>query len=139
MIAVYQTGDAECILPQAMQVEEAADFASCFDEIEAYSLIDENSGMVTAVFGYRVCDDKAECFALLGDNVCYQLREMLVFLKKLIPEKMAELGLKCVYATIKKGFAAGVKFAEMLGFHWTADLPNFYLGCDYQLFERREI
>lgn len=139
MIAQYQTGDAEGILPQAVQSEEAAEFACCFEEIEAYSLIDEESEKVAAVFGYRIAaQGAAEGFALLGALSYVELREMVIFLKRFIPQKMAELGITKVCVTVKKGFDAGEKFAEMLGFHPTAALPQFYLGYDYQLFERRK-
>ena len=139
MITSYQTGDAQLVISQKAQREEAAEFAPFFDDIPAYSLIDDESGAVLAVFGYRlVTEDTAECFALMSEMCMLRLREMVMFLKQKISEEMRDLFLRRVIMTVKKNFAAGMKFAKILGFHLVAELPDFYLGQDYQLFERSE-
>ena len=67
------------------------------------------------------------------------LKQLVQFLKKIIPQKMAELRVDCLRVTVKKNFDAGYKFVSLLGFCYAAELPNFYAGVDYQLFERRKI
>ena len=138
MITKYQKGDAALIYPQPMQEKEALEFATFFDTIEAYSLIDETSGAVAAVFGFRLDDNSiAEGFALLSQISIRYLRELVQFLKNFIPQKMEEIGVKSLLVTVKKNFTAGKKFVSFLGFEHTAELPNFYGEDDYQLFERR--
>lgn len=138
MIVKYQKGDAALIYPQPMQEKEAMEFATFFDTIEAYSLIDEKSGAVAAVFGFRLNDKStAEGFALLSQISTRYLRELVQFLKIFIPQKMVEAGVKSLMVTVKKNFAAGRKFVSFLGFDYAAELPNFYQNDDYQLFERR--
>ena len=138
MIYQYQTGDAKLILPQAAQKDEAADYADAFEEIEAYSLKDETNAEVLAVFGFLLTDDEeAACFAIVSRNIGIRLREMIVFLRQMIPHKMAELRLKSAVMTVRQGFVAGARLARLLGFRAVAQIPDFYLGYDYQLFERR--
>lgn len=138
MITNYQKGDAALVLPQPMQVEEAAEFAAFFDTIEAYSLIDDKTGAVEAVFGFRVNDKTtAEGFALLSVISIRLLKQLVQFLKIFIQQKMMQTGVKILRATVKKNFRGGDKFLQLLGFDYAAELPNFYAGEDYQLFERR--
>lgn len=138
MITKYQTGDAALVLPQPMQADEAKEFADFFDTIEAYSLIDEKTGAVAAVFGFRLCDEmSAEGFALLSAISIRLLKQLVQFLKIFIRQKMIETNVKILRATVKKNFAGGYKFLYLLGFKHVAVLPDFYDGEDYQLFERR--
>ena len=138
MISDSRAGDAKLVLPQAMQADEAADYADAFDDIEAYSLMDEKSGDVLAVFGYQLInEDEAACFAIVSQHIGMKLREMIVFAQRLIEKKMDELHLQSVVMTVRHGFEAGDKLARRLGFRAVAWLPDFYLGYDYQLFERR--
>ena len=138
MIVKYQKGDAALIYPQPIQEKEALEFATFFDTIEAYSLIDEKCGAVAAVFGFRLNDNcAAEGFALLSQISIRYLRELVQFLKNFIPQKMIETGVKSLLVTVKKNFTAGKKFVSFLGFNYVAELPNFYGEDDYQLFERR--
>lgn len=140
MIVKYQKGDAALVLPQPMQEKEALEFATFFDTIEGYSLIDEKSGAVAAVFGFRLNDQStAEGFALLSQISIRYLRELVQFLKNFIPQKMAKIGIESLLVTVKKNFKAGEKFVSLLGFNYAAELPNFYGEDDYQLFERRVI
>lgn len=140
MIVKYQKGDAALVLPQPMQVNEANEFADFFDTIEAYSLIDDKSGAVAAVFGFCLCDETtAEGFALLSVISIRLLKQLVQFLKIFIQQKMVETKVKILRATVKKNFAGGHKFMELLGFNRVAVLPDFYAGEDYQLFERRII
>jgi len=138
MIMKYQEGDAALVLPQPMQIDEAADFADFFDTIEALSLVDETTGAVLAVWGFQKADENsAEAFALIGDLSMRWLKQLLCFLKSFIPQKMAELEVKVLSVTVKKNFKQGLKFVRLLGFDETETLENFYNGEDYQLFERR--
>jgi len=138
MIRRYQKGDAQSLAVQVAQTEEAQFFADEFQHIFAYTLCDEKA--VYAVFGWRYGEDEktAECFALVSGAIGIKLLELVRFLEKEIPSKMALHLVDCLIITVKKNFVAGRRLAELLGFSLVADLPQFFLGEDYQLFERKK-
>lgn len=136
MIREYQTGDAAKVKAQAAQ---AAEVSQCggFEEITGFSLVDGED--VLAVFGFRAdtVAREIDCFALVGQNAGRKLCEMVRFVRKKMPEVMEEQQAKAAVITVKVGFKAGERMAEMLGFSPVVKLAAFYNGEDYQLFERR--
>lgn len=136
MIEKYQAGDAAKVWLQPEQENEAAEFAAFFDGIEAYAL--RQNGQVLAVFGWRAAEEgAAECFALIGRQAGRRLLEMKRFIDKRLPELMRREGIKVMRMTVRCGFAAGRRFAGLLGFVPVMVLPRFFENCDYQLFERK--
>lgn len=136
MITAYQSGDAFKVEVQDEQKEEAEKFASFFDGIKAYSLID-NDGNIIAVCGYIINENKeGECFALLGKKCGRKMIEFVRFGQKEIPRVMRLYGLKRGLMTVRKGFLAGERLAHLFGFYAVGLLENFYLNNDYQLYER---
>jgi len=139
MIRKYIKGDAQKITAQKEQAEEAQLFASCFDYIHAYTLVDK-TGKIYAVFGWRQTDDiSGECFALLGDNCQSKLLEIVRFFNAEMPRVMQRYHFKYAFMTVKKKFIEARRLAELLGFSLVADLPLFFDGLDYQLFKRENL
>lgn len=137
MIRAYQKGDAKHVVVQDEQIKEAKNFVSCFETINAYSLVDDD-GTVLAVCGFIInTKSEGECFALLGKYCGKKLLEFVRFGKKEIPEKMKSLRIKKVFITVRKGFVAGERMARILGFYKVGVLKKFYLNNDYQLYERK--
>jgi hypothetical protein len=131
--------DARRVKVQKIQRKEAKKFALFFNDIRAYSVVDDNKE-IRAVFGYKIGHHQtAECFALRGENMGKFMPEFVRFLLKEIPKQMKINRVWRVTMSVKKGFDAGVRLARILGFCFVADLPRFYDGEDYQLFERVNI
>ncbi len=95
------------------------------------------AGDVLAVFGYvGQAGDAADCYALIAGDVGGRLIEAVRFLRREIPKVAARSGFASVRMTVRADFAAGKRFARMLGFLPVEILPDFFNGYDYQLFER---
>lgn len=105
---------------------------------------DGNGGRVLAVFGFRIeggditTGREAECFALVGIDAGRKLIEAVRYFRRYIPRQAVRLGVRRVTMTVRRGFAAGVRLAGMLGFSPAGILENFFNGEDYQIFERAE-
>ena len=139
MIRDYVSGDAQSVAVQCEQYDEARNFADFFDMITTYTLENERH-QILAVFGYRIgIENEAECFALIGKNIGRNMLEFIRFLLREIPGIMNEKNISKAVMTVKKNFSAGVRLAGVLGFKYAAELPLFYCGKDYQLFERNKI
>lgn len=140
MIRGYEVGDAGRVEVQEAQVKEGECFAKCFDEVSGYSLVDDGTGEVLAVFSYQVDEDEiAWCYALIGKKSGRKMLHIVRFLRCEIEEQMKRLGVKKVCMTVKKGFLAAERLARLLGFAEGALCPSFYDGMDYQIFERSKI
>lgn len=136
MMRVYQTGDVLKVKAQQAQIDEVFEAVKYFDEVGAYSLIDEDEN-VLAVFGFAVTGDgAADCYALVSQRVGKYLIEAIRFFNLMFPKLMKKFSLDVVYMTVKSQFRSGERFAGLLGFKKVSDLPQFYNGNDYQLFER---
>ena len=137
MMRKYLKGDAQKVIVQKEQVDEAKVFAACFDEINAYTFADENN-KIYAVFGWWQRNDICgECFALLGQDCGKKLLHIIRFFKREIPDVMQRYHLQYAFMTVKKNFIPAKRLAKLLGFSLAADLPLFFNGSDYQLFERK--
>lgn len=136
MIREYQTGDAAKVRVQAAQAAEALQSGG-FEEITGFSLVDGDD--VLAVFGFKTdaATGEINCFALVGHNAGRKLCEMVRFVQKKMLEVLDKQPAKVAVITVKSGFKAGERLAEMLNFSPVAKLEAFYNGEDYQLFERR--
>lgn len=122
-----------------MQREEIAEAIVGFENIEALSLTDDGDDIVLAVFGYQMIEDnEAECFALLGKNCGYKLLEVVRYFKRFIPMMMEKRKCRRVMMTVRCDFGEGRRFAEMLSFKAVEILPSFFMGRDYQVYERIE-
>ena len=138
MIRGYKNGDALQVKVQDAQKKEAEVFASFFDTIQAYSLIDENNEIL-AVCGFIINENhQGECFALFGKNSGKKMLELIRFLQKEIPKMMKKYQLNKAKMTVEKGFLAGERLAQLLGFCAAGVLPKFFFNNDYQLYERKE-
>lgn len=138
MIRRYKKGDALNVLVQEAQKEEFNEAVQAFDEVGAYSLVGDD-GEVLAVFGYALDEGNvADCYALISFNAGRYLLQAIRFLKAEIFKQAMRLKLSKLRMTVRTGFAAGVRFARLLGFDFTHNLPRFYNEIDYQLFERME-
>jgi len=138
MIRNYHKGDSFKVKVQSEQVGEASMYADFFDRITAFTLEDDNKEIM-AVFGYMICEqNRAECFALIGENIGRNMLQLVRFLIRFIPVEMRAHHISKVWMTVKKDFRAGRRLAELIGFYFAAELPRFYLDEDYQLFERKE-
>lgn len=143
MIRKYIRGDALKVDVQPEQKKEAIDGAAEFDRIEAVSLVGENNGRecVLAVFGFQVQitgkEKEAECFSLISGNIgSYRLLEAVKYLRRRISITAEEYDISRVYMTVRCGFAAGRRLAEILGFKPGIILPLYFNGNNYQIFER---
>ena len=138
MICHYKNGDALHVVVQEAQKNEAKVFACFFDTIHAYSQVDDN-GEILAVCGFMINENReGECFALLGKNCGKKMLELIRFLQKEIPRMMKKHRLTKALMTVEKGFLAGERLAQILGFYVVGVLPQFFLNNDYQLYERKE-
>lgn len=136
MIREYRNGDALKVLVQQAQADEAVEGAVCFDNVGKYSLVGTD-GTILGVFGFTgKAGGKAECYAFIADNAGRHLLEAVRFFWREIPPIWRKSGYAGAQMTVKKGFVAGERFARMLGFEFAGDLPKFFNGNDYQLFER---
>lgn len=138
MIRKYLTGDVYLLDVQHEQEAEVEENAAGFEQIEAFTLIDD-AGRVQAVFGYQetakgVCD----VYALLGKSCGRFMIELVRSMPKILHQAMRRYGWRRAQATIKKDFAAGKRFIVMLGFSYSGELPQFYGGNDYLLYEKEE-
>lgn len=136
VIRGYRNGDALRVLVQKAQIDEAEEGAVCFDNVGKYTLLN-TAGDVMAVFGYA--GEKggvADCYALIAETAGRNLFEAVRFLRLKIPEDIKREGFVGAQMTVKMDFAAGGRFARMLGFREAEILPKFYNENDYQLFER---
>lgn len=103
-----------------------------------------SGGRVLAVFGFRIeggditTGREAECFALVGIDAGRKLIEAVRYFRRYIPRQASRLGVRRVTMTVRRGFAAGVRLAGMLGFSPAGILEKFFNGEDYQIFERAE-
>ncbi len=123
---------------QEAQAEEARENVDGFEDIEAFTLVD-NGGRVQAVFGYQEMESgTCGAYALLGKDCGRQMIELVRFMPAQLRRAMQAYGWKRAQLTVKKDFAAGKRFAEMLGFAFWAELPQFYGGNDYLLYEMEE-
>lgn len=138
MIREYRNGDVLKVLVQKAQEDEFVEAAAGFDQVGAYTLVD-GVGDVLAVFGYAV-DGRgaADGYALISRRAGRYLLEPVRFGRMEIPRLMRRLKLVRFQITVKAGFAAGERFARLLGFEAAEILPRFYKENDYQLFERIE-
>ena len=137
MIKKYKIGDALKVDVQDEQVKEAEYNASFFDGITAYSMVNQK-GDVLAVLGFRVFDEKGECFALMGKNIGNRMIEFVRFANKKIKVEMKKQKVKKVFMTVKDGFIEAKRLAFMLGFSEVAKLPLFFDEKDYLLYVRKE-
>lgn len=138
MIREYRNGDALKVLVQKAQEDEFVEAVAGFDQVGAYTLVD-SADNVLAVFGYAVDGNEvADGYALISRLAGRRLLEPVRFGRGEIPRLMRRLRLARFRITVKTGFAAGVRFARLLGFEAAEILPRFYKENDYQLFERIE-
>ncbi len=136
MIRKYRNGDGLKVAVQKAQADEAVEGAAYFDNVGKYSLV-RSDGEVAAVFGYAgETGTVADCYALIAGDIGGQLIEAVRFFRSEIPLVLERYGFTGVQMTVKKNFAAGARFARMLGFDFAGELPKFYNENDYQLFER---
>ena len=137
MIRKYERGDVLKVDVQLEQLDEAEECGGFFEEITAYSLVDDK-GDVLAVMGYRIIRTGAECFALLGENVGSKMIELIRFIKCKIKVEATKNKVDRIFITVKDGFDNAKRMAEILGFVKVADLPLFFNGNDYLLYEKKE-
>lgn len=136
MIRKYQKGDAFLVEVQPEQASEAR-FASEYDDIEGITLCFAD-GRVAGVFGFiEDGEGGACCYGLVGKNAGGVLLEAVRFLRRFIEEEMCARGIFCTVMTVKKGFGAGARMAGLLGFMPGAVLEKYFMGKDYQIFERK--
>ena len=134
-IRAYQKGDALKVAVQKEQENEAKEFGLFFDEICAYSVVDDEE--IFGVFGYVIDEqNEAVCYALFSPKIRAHLRYLIRFIKKETAFICAQKKVVKVMMTVKKNFVKAKKFAHLLGFCYQRDLPKFYENTDYQLFER---
>lgn len=136
MIRRYRIGDALKVDVQYEQVDEAKEYGVFFDEIIAYSMVDDD-GIILAVIGYKIIEDRAECFALLGKNIGNKMIELVRFIQNKIKNDAIKWGINRILITVKDGFINAGRMANMLGFMKMAKLPSFFNGNDYFLYEKR--
>ena len=136
MIRKYKRGDALRIDVQKEQADEAKECRAFFDEIEAFTLVDDK-GKILAVMGYRIIKDRAECFALLGKTIKIKMIELVRFIKCKIKIESIKKKISKIFITVKVDFDNAKRMAEMLGFRQVARLPLFFNGKDYLLYEKR--
>ena len=137
MIRKYISGDVFKIRVQKEQEDEVYQAHFGFEEIEAFTLLDEDE--ILAVFGFRIDDkNEAECFALISYNIGRKLGEMVRFLVKKIPLLMRERGVFRTFMTVKSSFYQARRMAVLLGFEAVEKLPSFFYGNDYEIYERIE-
>ena len=137
MIRKYQKGDALKVCAQDEQKAEASAYAAFFDDINAYSQVNKK-GEITAVCGFGVEENgMAVCYALLGKNCGKNMIELVRFWQKEIPKMIKIYQFNRVVMTVRVGFTEGERLAKLLGFYATEVLQKFYLGNDYQLYERK--
>lgn len=137
MIRKYKKGDAFKVDVQKEQIVEAKECSKFFDEITAFSLIDEKEQLL-AVMGYRIIKDRAECFALLGQKVGLKMIELIKFIKRKMKIEADKKKVKRIFITVKDEFYNAKRMADILGFKEVAKLPLFFDGKDYLLYERKE-
>ena len=137
MIRKYKKGDAFKVDVQKEQIVEAKECSKFFDEITAFSLIDEKEQLL-AVMGYRIIKDRAECFALLGEKAGHKMTELIKFIKKKMKIEADKKKVKRIFITVKDEFYNAKRMADILGFKEVAKLPLFFDGKDYLLYERKE-
>ena len=137
MIRKYKKGDAFKVDVQKEQIDEAKECSKFFDEITAFSLIDEKEQLL-AVMGYRIIKDRAECFALLGQKVGLKMIELIKFIKRKMKIEADKKKVKRIFITVKDEFYNAKRMADILGFKEVAKLPLFFDGKDYLLYERKE-
>lgn len=134
-VRAYQKGDALRVAVQKEQKNEAKDFGLFFDEICAYSVVDDEA--IEGVFGYVIDEqNEAICYALFSPKIASHLRYLIRFIKKETAFICAQKKVVKVMMTVNKNFVKAKKFAKLLGFCYQRDLPKFYQDEDYQLFER---
>ncbi len=137
MIRKYISGDVFKVKVQKEQEAEVYQAYVGFEQIEAYTLVDDKN--VLAVFGFLLNEkNEAECVALISQNIGLKLAELLRFLIKEIPFVMKKRNIFRAFMTVKTSFSQARKMAVMLGFKAVKKLPSFFGGIDYEIFERRE-
>lgn len=137
MIRKYISGDVFRIKVQKEQADEVHQAYVGFEQIEAYTLCDDE--IIFAVFGFRLVDEnRAECFALISGDIGMKLREMICFLLKEIPLNMKKMGVFRAFMTVKSDFYQAKRMARLLGFKAVKKLPSFFNGIDYEIYERIE-
>ncbi len=136
MIRRYKIGDALLVDVQNEQKDEAKEGRLFFDKIIAYSLVDDD-GRVLAVMGYKIIEDRAECFALVGRNIGCKIIELIKFVKNKMKVDAVKWGVNRIFITVKDGFFNARRMAEILGFKQVYKLPSFFNGSDYFLYEKR--
>ncbi len=137
MIRRYRRGDAARVYVQKEQLAEKREAVKFFEEITAYSLLDDRDKVV-AVFGFRIVGNGAECFSLLGDSMGEKMIEFMRFVNKKIKTEARKRNVENILITVKDGFYNARRMAEMLGFKEVAKLPLFFGNKDYWLFMRKE-
>ena len=136
MIRRYKIGDALLVDVQNEQKDEAKEGRLFFDKIIAYSLVDDD-GRVLAVMGYKIIENRAECFALVGKNIGCKIIELIKFVKNKMKVDAVKWGVNRIFITVKDGFFNAKRMAKILGFKQVYKLPSFFNGSDYFLYEKR--
>ncbi|MBR5599031.1 MAG: hypothetical protein IKW39_03225 [Alphaproteobacteria bacterium] len=137
MIRKYKIGDAKKVDVQKEQKLEAVLWADNFDDIIAYSLVDAK-GKVLAVMGYRIVQDKAEGFAIIGKKIGNRMISFCRFVNRLIKIETKKRKIEKVFVTVKDSFFNAKRLAEMLGFVEVDRLDKFFNNEDYVLMLRKE-
>lgn len=145
MIRKYRAGDALLVLPQEKQKLEARYCANEFERLIAFSLVDDDTDTVLAVFGFEVFDEDddpsyplktAQCYALIGKDCGRKLYQFIRFLKVHIPLQAQIYHVGRVLMTVRSDFPQAIRLAHLLGFSFAENLKDFFAHFDYQLFER---
>lgn len=136
MIRKYLKGDVLRVLVQQEQALETLEAYTGFEKITAFTILDDNNE-VLGVFGFDLYQKyEARCYAFIGKNIGFRLKELICFLRKYIPYKMKKNKILRAELTVKSGFRAGDKMARMLGFRAVENLPSFFNLFDYVRYER---
>lgn len=137
MIRRYRRGDAKKVFVQREQIGEKKEAVKFFDDIIAYSLVNERD-KVLAVFGFREVENGAECYSLLGEDMEGKMLEFIRFVDKKIKTEASKRGIENILITVKDGFYNAKRMAKMLNFYEVVKLPLFFSNQDYWLFMRKE-
>lgn len=133
IIRGFNYGDIKKI---ALQKEQKEEFV--YGKAFPFNFTAEHNGEIMAVFAYQEIEPRKYMLgAFISRNAGKCMIALVRGLKKKIEKEAKQNNALVLYFSVLSGFKQAERLAVLLGFSFKEELPDYFNGKDYELYERK--